>query len=237
MGSLYWQLDRTTSSMYERFAVLFFAIVFIGFMQSGGIGDLVEQRAIVYREKAGMMYGATASHLGSLVADVPFQLAAAVYFSLIFYFFAGLQLDMYGYFVLGFVLALYCAVGFAGLIASFAPNAAVANALSPTLLSFQFVLSGFVIMRTAIPWYWRWIHYASFFKWAFQFVITIEIGGLTVDCDPKVAICPFQDGQDFIDRFEIVESTTIDVIMMCVFIALFNLLTIVFLNKIEAVKR
>ncbi|KAJ3070649.1 ATP-binding cassette sub- G member 1 [Podochytrium sp. JEL0797] len=208
--------DFTYAGAQNRNGMLFFAV--INNVMSATISNLSifgEEKVVFSREFGAGYYGLPPYFFSKIMVELPFQILFPWLFSLICYWFVGLQnyADKYFLFVL-FVCFSSCA-GFSLGIALASMFESVESALgaAPMILMPLMLFSGLFINNGSIPAYFDWIKYISPFKYAYEGLMKNEYAGLTIACRSANPI-PI-DGQLCLDDLGFNDKFSIAVCVAC----------------------
>ncbi|KJE89713.1 ABC transporter [Capsaspora owczarzaki ATCC 30864] len=220
LGTMYWQQDSSQLAASNRIAVIFFSVVFISFSSKSAIGEVMDIRPVFFREKASGTYHPGTLALSMVLVELPFIAVYCFTFAIPMYFIAGLRsgADHFFFFMLVFYVTGLTANAFMSTVAVFSPNAAVANALAPLILTFGFLFSGFFITYENIPQGWIWMYYISYFAYPLLSLSVNELQGVPFNCNnlqgaivvhnpynvsESTVFCPISNGDDVLARFGI----------------------------------
>lgn len=178
LGSLYVHLDFDLAGSRNRVSLMYFIIVFSALGAIAAIPNLVQQRAVYYREKPAFLRP-FAYWIGTVLAEIPITIVGTVVFGVILYVLVFLNWEDYGarfgIFLLAYSTTALASTTFAMMIAAVAPTTEVANSMVGISLSIFSLFAGFIIPKDSIPPWWIWIHYISFFKVGIILKITFLI--------------------------------------------------------------
>ncbi|KAJ3202951.1 ATP-binding cassette sub- G member 1, partial [Entophlyctis luteolus] len=188
--------DFAYSGAQNRNGMMFFSV--INNVMSAAIANLSmfgEEKAVFSREFGAGYYGLPAYFLSKIVVELPFQIAFPIVFSLIVYWFVGLQNVAQKFFIFmlmtifascsGFSLGIAVASMFESLEAALGAMPLilmplmVAEFLQTCLTMFQ-LFSGLFINNGSIPAYFDWIKYISVD--GYEAMAKNEYTGLTIAC-------------------------------------------------------
>jgi len=232
LGSLFWQLDFSTTGARNRVSLIFFTIVFAGLGAVASIPSLFEQRSVFYREKPAFLRP-IAYFVSIFTAEIPLVFVSSVMFAVILYMMAlvnwgsvfnGESDFVWGAFfvyLLIYVTANLCCMAYAMMIAALAPTAALANQIVGVSMSVFALFAGFMIPRDSIPYYFWPLHYIDFYKYALEGMTIDKMVGIDFNCTTDdeyvqvpvtnpytnetydVAYCQVSNGSQFISgRFD-----------------------------------
>ncbi|KAJ3025449.1 UNVERIFIED_CONTAM: ATP-binding cassette sub- G member 1 [Siphonaria sp. JEL0065] len=200
----------------NRNGMLFFSV--INNVMSSTISNLSifgEEKAVFSREFGAGYYGLPPYFFSKILVELPFQILFPWVFSLIVYWFVGLQNAADKYFLfLVFVVFSSCAGFSLGIaIASMFESLEAALGAAPMILMPLMLFSGLFINNGSIPAYFDWIKYISPMKYAYEGLMKNEYGGLMIACR---STNPNQiDGQNCIDDFGFNDQFPIAVCVAC----------------------
>ncbi|XP_004349233.2 ATP-binding cassette transporter [Capsaspora owczarzaki ATCC 30864] len=253
LGSLFWQLEYNPIGANGRVGMMFFTVVFAAFISQSAIGDVLELRAVFYREKASGTYRTSALSLSLLLCDYPFHIIYMLCYTLPFYWMSGMSSEpgRFFYFMLIFFVTYMSSYTYAQSIAVFSANAAVANVIAPTLSTFFFLLSGFFIPLESMSWVWRWFAYINYLFYAVEALTVNEFRGIDLECTGGAAVpivnpynstevnyfCAINSGDDLLNQFNLADRLWGDFGILVGFYAAFAALVLLGLRYYSALKR
>lgn len=91
LGSVFYNLQQTSESFFQRGAVLFFAVLMNAFGSALEILTLYAQRPIVEKHSRYALYHPSAEALASMLTDIPYKIANAIIFNVTLYFMVNLR--------------------------------------------------------------------------------------------------------------------------------------------------
>ncbi|KJE97267.1 ABC transporter [Capsaspora owczarzaki ATCC 30864] len=219
LGSLFWQLNYDTTGATGRIGLIFFGLVFMSFISQSSMGDILDLRAVFYREKASGTYHTSAMSISLLFVEYPFHVFYLIVFVVPFYWMSNLsvEVDRFFFFVLIYFVTFLCANTFAQTVAVYSANQAVANVVAPMFSTFFFLLAGFLIPIESMSWIWRWFAYMNYMVYAIEALAVNEFRGRIFECEGDQAIvitnpynssesnkfCIMNNGQDLLDSFDL----------------------------------
>jgi len=186
-GSVYWQLDLSQQSSYDRVSAIALIILMLGFFPFDILMLFPLERTIFNREQASGMYRPISFFIGRTVAETPQHLIFVWIMGTIAYWMYGLQNDVQHY--LRFMLiAESCIMSASGLLISFsamAQNLEQSNLIATVFLLLFMLFDGNWISLDKVPVYWRWISAISCLGYASQAAIVNEYRGLVFVCNDE----------------------------------------------------
>lgn len=172
------------------------------------LNKLPELRAIAIRESESGAYHMSALFASVMSADFPKQVIFPIVFICISYFIIGFNANAGSFFLTAMFLLLQV---FAGCSLSYCISAAVssvavATALVPIILVPFQLFSGFSLNFNDIPIGFKWLEYASFFKYGFKGIMSSvfhfdypDLPPGTCDGQPRC----YQTGEEILHSFDI----------------------------------
>lgn len=91
LGSVFYNLQQTSESFFQRGAVLFFAVLLNAFGSALEILTLYAQRPIVEKHSRYALYHPSAEAFASMLTDLPYKILNAIIFNITLYFMVNLR--------------------------------------------------------------------------------------------------------------------------------------------------
>ncbi|KAI9347308.1 ABC-2 type transporter-domain-containing protein [Obelidium mucronatum] len=201
----------------NRNGMLFFSV--INNVMSSTISNLSifgEEKSVFSREFGAGYYGLPPYFFSKILVELPFQILFPWIFSLISYWFVGLQNQADKYFLyLLFVVFSSCAGFSLGIaIASVFSSLEAALGAAPMILMPLMMFSGLFVNNGSIPAYFDWIKYISPMKYAYEGLMKNEYTGLMIACRSTNPIYQI-DGQYCLDDMGFNDQFPIFVCVAC----------------------
>ncbi|CAL3967330.1 unnamed protein product [Diplocarpon coronariae] len=217
VGSLFVQLENNTSTMGNRGALIFFAILINAFSGAQEIPSLFGQRPIVEKHAKYAFYHPFAEAIATMTCDLPKKIATSLSSNLALYFITGLRPTAENFFV--FVLFSFvttiCMSMFFRSIGSTSRTMSQAMVPSALFILALVVYTGFTIpTRDMVPWF-RWLNYVNPVAYGFEALLINEFHNRKIPCSvfvpsgtsyadisPEQRICSSKGaeaGADFVD--------------------------------------
>jgi ATP-binding cassette, subfamily G (WHITE), member 2 len=170
-GGVFFHLERTIAGVQNRAGVIFFCLVFLGFLSVTSIDSLMTERHVIEKERRlgyypGWLYMAAKCLLDSILM----RALPAVLFSTPLYWMASLQGSGERYALFVFVMIAFT-IGTqfqAMLLIEWNRRAGNATVLFVLALIIQMLFAGFLVNTESIPGVLRWIRYCSLIYYAFE---------------------------------------------------------------------
>lgn len=94
VSSLFYGQSNDTSGAFPRGGLVFFSILFLGWLQLSELIKAVSGRTVIQRHKEYAFYRPSAVNLARVLADIPQIFAMTAPFAIIMYFLGGLDVDV-----------------------------------------------------------------------------------------------------------------------------------------------
>lgn len=188
LGSVFFNLQPTTDSFFQRGAILFFAILMNAFGSALEILTLYAQRPIVEKHDRYAMYHPSAEAFASMLTDMPYKVMNAIIFNITIYFMANLRREPGAFFFflfVSFILTLTMSMLFRT-IASVSRTLSQAMAPAAILILAIVIFTGFAQPVTYMLSWCRWINYLDPVAYGFEALMVNEFSGRNYDCSQYV---------------------------------------------------
>jgi ABC-type multidrug transport system ATPase subunit len=193
VSSLFYGESLDTSGAFSRGGALFFAILFLGWLQLTELMPAVSGRGIVARHKDYAFYRPSAVSIARVVVDFPAIFCMVVPFSIIIYFMTGLDVDVSKFFI--FFLFVYtntmCITSLYRMFAALSPTIDDAVRFSGIALNLLIIFVGYVIPKQQLIqdsiWF-GWLFYLNPISYSYEAVLSNEFSDRTMQCAPSQLI-------------------------------------------------
>ena len=227
-GLVYFQMDKSQTSLQNRTGILFFTAMNLAFGTTIDTSSVIPaQLAVVSRERAARMYSILPYYLANWLCRVPLDVLPNIAFSAAQYYLAGLRggADHFLIFFGIIALELQCAVALGMLISALLPSVEAAPQLAPLVVVLLLTFSGYFLNEDSIPDWIGWIKYISFIRYAFQGLMINEFAGNQFTCvyeDGSPAdVC--LDGDAYLQRLNFDDDTiALSCVLLIVIAVAFN---------------
>ncbi|KAF4595459.1 ABC transporter ABCl1 [Ophiocordyceps camponoti-floridani] len=194
IGSVFYNLQDTTSSFFQRGALLFFACLMNAFASALEILTLYAQRPIVEKQSRYALYHPSAEAIASMLCDLPYKIVNSIIFNVIIYFMTNLRREPGAFFF--FLLISFSTVLVMSMVFRFIGSASrsLFQALVPAALLILglVIFTGFVLPTRYMLGWCRWIGYIDPLGYAFESLMVNEFHGRQFRCTQYVpsAVAP-----------------------------------------------
>ncbi|KYK54403.1 ABC transporter ABCl1 [Drechmeria coniospora] len=184
IGSVFYNLDSTSSSFFARGALLFFALLMNAFASSLDILTLYAQRPIVEKHNRYALYHPSAEAISSLLCDLPYKIMNSIIFNSTIYFLANLRREPGAFFF--FLLVTFSAVLVMSMI--FRTIASASRTLSQALVPASILMldlvifTGFVLPKQYMLGWCRWLSYINPLAYTFEALMVNEFHNRQFTC-------------------------------------------------------
>jgi ATP-binding cassette subfamily G (WHITE) protein 2 (PDR) len=185
ISSVFFNLQSTTGSFYQRSALLFFAILMNAFGSALEILTLYAQRPIVEKHSRYALYHPSAEAFASMLTDMPYKIANAITFNLVLYFMTNLRREPGPFFffvLISFTLTLVMSMFFRS-IASLSKSLVQALAPAAILILGLVMYTGFAIPPNYMLGWSKWIRYLNPVSYGFESLMINEFNGRQFECN------------------------------------------------------
>ncbi|OAQ95663.1 hypothetical protein LLEC1_05790 [Akanthomyces lecanii] len=194
IGSVFYNLQKTSSSFFQRGSLLFFACLMNAFASALEILTLYAQRPIVEKHSRYAFYHPSAEAVASMICDLPYKISNGVVFNLVIYFMTNLRREPGHFFF--FLLISYATVLVMSMIFRTIGSATrtLFQALVPAaiIILALVIFTGFVLPTRYMLGWCRWIGYINPLSYAFEALMVNEFHQQEFPCtdfvpNPKVS--------------------------------------------------
>lgn len=188
IGSVFYNLQDSTSSFFQRGALLFFACLMNAFASALEILTLYSQRPVVEKHSRYALYHPSAEAVASMLCDMPYKVANSVVFNITLYFMTNLRREPGAFFF--FLLITFFTVMAMSMI--FRTIASASRTLSQAMVPAAMLIldlvifTGFVIPIDYMRDWCRWLNYLDPLAYAFESLMVNEFHGREFTCDGYV---------------------------------------------------
>ncbi|CCT70367.1 probable ABC1 transport protein [Fusarium fujikuroi] len=188
IGSVFFNLDETSSSFFQRGALLFFAVLMNAFASALEILALYAQRPIVEKHSRYALYHPSAEAISSMLCDMPYKIANTIVFNITLYFMTNLKREPGAFFffiLMSFVVVLVMSMIFRTIASA---TRSLFQALVPAaiLILDLVIFTGFVIPKRYMLGWCKWLYWIDPIAYAFEAVVVNEFHNRDYTCNEFV---------------------------------------------------
>ena len=149
VGSLFYDTPSSTAGGFLRGGAIFFAILFLGWLQLAELMKAVSGRAIVARHNEYAFYRPSAVTLARALIDFPVLLCQVIVFTILMYFMTGLDLTPAKFFIqLLFTYTItFCVMALYRMFAAVSPSIDDAIRFAGLAFNLLVIYTGYVISK------------------------------------------------------------------------------------------
>ena len=226
-GLVYFQMDRSQTSLQNRTGILFFTAMNMAFGVTIDTSSVIPaQLAVVGRERAARMYSIAPYYFANWICRLPLDVIPMLGISAVQYFLAGLRPGV-RYFFIYFgicVLEAQSSVALGMLISALLPSVEAAPQLAPLVVILMLIFSGYFLNLSDIPDWIGWIKWISFIRYAFEALMTNEFKDAQFTCTDSsgrpVPVC--LDGNMYLAQLNFENTIAFSCAMLGVLAVAFN---------------
>ncbi|KAK5654333.1 hypothetical protein OQA88_7511 [Cercophora sp. LCS_1] len=188
IASVFFNLQPTTDSFFQRGALLFFACLMNAFASALEILTLYSQRPIVEKHDRYALYHPAAEAVASMITDLPYKILNCIVFNTTLYFMTNLRREAGAFFfflLISFFTVMAMSMMFRT-IASASRTLSQAMVPAAIIILALVIFTGFAIpIRYMLGWC-RWINYIDVLAYSFEALMVNEFHGRQFLCTQYV---------------------------------------------------
>lgn len=188
IGSLFYNIPRTTIGSYSRGSITFFALLFFTFICLAEVPISFARRSVINKQRKLFFYKGWTENLSTVIFDMPYRVILIIVFSLILYFIAHFQFSAARFFIflLFLVIVNFSMASLFQWVANASPTISMANAVSGVLLLAIAMYASYVIyLKSMHPWF-KWIAYINPVMYAMESILSNEMLHMQLDCTESI---------------------------------------------------
>ncbi|MCJ1435794.1 hypothetical protein MMC27_005169 [Xylographa pallens] len=185
VGSLFYDMPKTSSGVFLRGGVMFFMLLFNALLALAELTSAFASRPILLKHKSFSFYRPAAYAIAQTVVDVPLVLVQVCIFDIVVYFMADLGRTASQFFINLFVLWIVTMsmYSFFRAVGAWVPSLDVATRITGVAIQALVVYTGYLIPPTKMhPWF-KWLININPIGYAFEAVMVNEFDFLDIVCE------------------------------------------------------
>ncbi|PCH00277.1 CDR ABC transporter [Penicillium occitanis (nom. inval.)] len=190
VGSLFYNLQPTSSGVFPRGGVMFYILLFNSLLALAELTAAFETRPILLKHKAFSFYRPSAYALAQVVVDMPLVAIQVIIFDLIVYFMSDLSRTPSQFFInllIIFVLTMTIYSYFRAM-GALCSSLDVATRITGVALQALIVYTGYLIPPWKMhPWL-KWLIWINPVQYAFEALMANEFYNLNIECIPPYLV-------------------------------------------------
>ncbi|KAK9478807.1 ABC-2 type transporter-domain-containing protein [Lipomyces japonicus] len=183
-GSLFYNIPNNTSGAFSRGGILFFSLVFNGWLLQVESGNVIADRPLMNKHRRFGMYRPSALSVAKTISDLPIFVFQIFLFLIITYFLSNLARTASQFFihVLIIITATVTMMSFYRSLAAFSDDMHACLRLVAAVLNAIAFWTGYVSPARSMPWWYRWVYYCNPLTYAFEALMGNEFHRRQMDC-------------------------------------------------------
>ncbi|KAF2396877.1 ABC drug exporter AtrF [Trichodelitschia bisporula] len=190
VGSLFYDLPKTTSGVFTRGGVMFFMLLFNALLALAELTAAFESKPILLKHKSFTFYRPAAYAIAQTVVDVPLVLVQVTIFLVIVYFMANLQRTASQFFIAYLFLFIVTMTMYAFFrsIGALMGSLDAATRVTGVAIQALVVYTGYLIPpRKMHPWF-SWLRWINPVQYGFEALMANEFYSLDIQCEPPYLV-------------------------------------------------
>ncbi|KAF2191656.1 hypothetical protein K469DRAFT_487704, partial [Zopfia rhizophila CBS 207.26] len=186
VGSLFFDMPKTSEGIFLRGGVLFFMLLFNALLALAELSHSFEARPILIKHKSFSFYRPPAYAIAQTVLDVPLLFVQVTMFDIIVYFMSGLQRTASQFFIANLFLYLLTMTVYAAFraIGATVPSLDAATRFTGLGMQALVVYTDYIIPpKNMKPWL-SWLRWLNPIQYCFEALMVNEFDGLNIKCIP-----------------------------------------------------
>uniref|UniRef100_M8ALM4 Pleiotropic drug resistance protein 5 n=1 Tax=Aegilops tauschii TaxID=37682 RepID=M8ALM4_AEGTA len=170
---------ESQQDLYNLLGATYAAVFFLGATNCFTVQPVVSiERTVFYREKAAGMYSPLSYALAQACMEIIYNILQGMLYTILIYVMIGYdwKVDKFFYFMFFIIASFNYFTLFGMMLVSLTPSAMLASILVSFVLPLWNLFAGFLVVRTAIPIWWRWYYWANPVSWTIYGVVASQFG-------------------------------------------------------------
>ncbi|KAM0823890.1 hypothetical protein ACQ4PT_070564 [Festuca glaucescens] len=172
-------LRDSQQDLFNLLGATYAAVFFLGASNCFIVQPVVAiERTVFYREKAAGMYSPLSYALAQTSVEVIYNSLQGCLYTIIIYSMVGYEwkADKFLYFLFFIISSFNYFTLFGMMLVALTPSAMLANILTSFVMPLWNLFAGFLVVRMAIPIWWRWYYWADPVAWTIYGVVASQFG-------------------------------------------------------------
>ncbi|KAJ3509488.1 hypothetical protein NM208_g15661 [Fusarium decemcellulare] len=201
LGTLYYDLGKTSASAFSKGGLLFIALLFNAFQAFSELAGTMTGRSIVNKHKAYAFHRPSALWIAQIFVDQAFAASQILVFSIIVYFMSGLVREAGAFFTF-YLMILSGNIAmtlFFRIIGCLSPDFDYAIKFAVIIITLFVTTSGYIIQYQSEKVWLRWIYWVNVLGLAFSSMMQNEFEKIDLTCTAD-SLIPSGPGYDDINH-------------------------------------
>ncbi|KAL2061353.1 hypothetical protein VTL71DRAFT_7626 [Oculimacula yallundae] len=184
IGSLFFDMPKTSDGVFLRGGVLFFMLLFNALLALAELTPAFEARPLLIKHKSFSFYRPAAYAIAQTLLDIPLLFIQVTIFNLIVYFMSGLQRTVSRFLVANVFLYLLTMTVYAAFraIGATAPSLDAATRLTGLGMQALVVYTDYIIPPKKMKPSLAWLRWLNPIQYCFESLMVNEFDGLDIAC-------------------------------------------------------
>lgn len=190
VGSLFFNMPKTSSGVFTRGGVLFFMLLFNALLALAELTAAFSSRPTLLKHKSFSFYRPSAYAIAQTVVDMPLVLVQVTLFDLVVYFMADLSRTPSQFFISLFILWILTMnmYSFFRAIGAWCKSLDIATRITGVAIQVLIVYTGYLIPPTKMhPWF-KWLTWINPVQYGFEALMANEFYNLEIQCEPPYLV-------------------------------------------------
>ncbi|KAL7639014.1 UNVERIFIED_CONTAM: hypothetical protein RMT77_010548 [Armadillidium vulgare] len=220
IGLMYYKIGNEASEILNNVGLLIICIVFNMF--SAGITTLITfplEAKVLVREHLNNWYSLKAYYLAKTLVDLPFQIAFSTMFITIVYFLTDQPLEFERFLTISAITVINALISQSiALAVGAGMDVRLAVSVAPFTMIPSLMFSGFMIISSDIPFYFKWLTYLSYLRYCFEGSLRITYGYNRSQLHCSEEFCYFKYPEKILELYAVEEyGIWFDFLILAVF--------------------
>ncbi|PBP22865.1 hypothetical protein BUE80_DR006226 [Diplocarpon rosae] len=184
IGSLFFDMPKTSDGVFLRGGVLFFMLLFNALLALAELTPAFEARPLLIKHKSFSFYRPAAYAIAQTLLDIPLLFVQVTIFNLIVYFMSGLQRTASRFLIANLFLYLLTMTVYAAFraIGATAPSLDAATRLTGLGMQALVVYTDFILPPKKMKATLSWLRWLNPIQYCFESLMVNEFDGLNIAC-------------------------------------------------------
>jgi len=190
VGSLFYNMPRTSAGVFTRGGVMFLMLLFNALLALAELTASFSSRPILLKHKSFSFYRPAAYAIAQTVVDIPLVAVQVFIFDIVVYWMAGLSRTASQFFISLFILWVMTMTmySFFRALGSLCKSLDIASRFTGVAIQVLIVYTGYLIPPTKMhPWF-KWLIWVNPVQYGFEALLSNEFSGLRIDCVPPYLV-------------------------------------------------
>lgn len=190
VGSLFYDMPKTSAGVFTRGGVLFFMLLFNALLALAELTSAFTSRPILLKHKTFSFYRPSAYAIAQVVIDLPLVFVQVTIFDLVVYFLSNLQRTPSQFFISLFILwvVTLSIYSFFRAVGAWASSLDVATRFTGVAIQALVVYTGYLIPTKKMrPWL-GWLRWINPVQYGFEALMANEFYNLEIECAPPYLV-------------------------------------------------